>query len=236
MSTKTRYDRVNYIESQLENMDNKQVSILYHLFVKHDDRGIEEPRKDERGKFIIDNIVYASDSLIAELYNNIYYYNITLGNDENPANKIIKITVYKNKDERDAENNINEEEANDDIYNINNGQDGENNKDVVALKFINGILKLSGLDEINELTDFKDIKRDDIVTEKNIAYLKKVTKQLFPPFDKQKCRYYPKNSTSWVLNIIRGMLKDLGYDFARRKIDVKEKKGRRGVMLYTINK
>jgi len=78
-----------------------------------------------------------------------------------------------------------------------------------ALKFVNKLLKNMKKSEINDLTDFKDIDRDDIITEKNTEMLTKMENELYMYFDKTLCGYYRKTDT-YVLTTLRAITKTLG--------------------------
>ena len=79
----------------------------------------------------------------------------------------------------------------------------------MALKLVNAILKNLNKDQIDDLTDFKDIDREDIIKDDNKKLLKEMEGELFPLFNKVKCGYYRKSDNS-VLNCLRGMCREIG--------------------------
>lgn len=89
---------------------------------------------------------------------------------------------------------------------------------------------------IAKLTDFVDIDRLDIVTEQNIEHLETMSEGLFKLFDKKECRYYPKKSKSWVLNVLRGIVKSIGYNLDYKETRVYKGKYGRTSLAYQIKK
>ena len=107
----------------------------------------------------------------------------------------------------------------------------------VLLKLVNKILKNIEKEEINDLTEFINIDRDDIIKDVNIKALKSMSKELFKHYDKYKCGYYRK-SVGYVLNCLRGMLKELGFQLTYTRKELGEyvdgKSLRRTHTFYTI--
>ena len=96
--------------------------------------------------------------------------------------------------------------------------DTSSDKYKVALKFVNKILVNLEKDEVDELTEFKNIDREDIIKEINKKSLKEMEDDIFKQFDKTKCNFYRQTDTV-VLSVLRGIMKQLGYDFKPFKKD-----------------
>lgn len=115
--------------------------------------------------------------------------------------------------------------------------DKNSDKYKILLKLINKILTNIEKDEIDDLQKFINIDRDDIIKDVNIATLKSMENELFNHYSKYKCGYY-KKSTAFVLNCLRGMVKELGYQltYIRKDIgqNVNGKSLRRTHTLYSI--
>lgn len=114
-------------------------------------------------------------------------------------------------------------------------------KNTLILKYVNGLLKNVGKNEINDLTEFKNIDRIDIISDVNVKYLGTMAKELFKLFDRNKCRYYPKTAKSRPLNVLRGMIKDTRtYKLMGDHTEVYEIRDnfrvKRATMLYSIQK
>ncbi len=103
----------------------------------------------------------------------------------------------------------------------------------ILLKFINKILVNIDKDEINNLTQFVNVDRLDIIKPENKVILDEMAKELFIHFNKKKCSYY-KKTNNIVTNCIRGMCKEAGLTLVRQKKSVYEKLYTRAVYLYTI--
>ena len=120
-------------------------------------------------------------------------------------------------------------------------KDGKITKDSekykVALKLVNKILVNLGKDEITDLTDFKDIDREDIIKDVNKKALDGLAKELFKHYDKKKSGYYRKTD-ALVLNCLRCLMKEAGFEFTYQQKDIHEningKLFRKTILLYTI--
>jgi hypothetical protein len=83
-------------------------------------------------------------------------------------------------------------------------------KYVIALQFLNHILTNNNKSQINDILDFKDITRQEILKQENLDKLNEMEPELYKHFDKMKCGYYRKTD-NYVINFFRGMLKEMGY-------------------------
>lgn len=111
----------------------------------------------------------------------------------------------------------------------------------ILLKYVNGLLKNMGKEQIDDLTEFKNIDRLDIIKEKNRQLFNKMAPFLFKHYDKMNCGYYRnKGSPNEPLNCLRGMVKELGLFFKRTHY-TKSIKGRNkslchySILNYKIN-
>lgn len=120
--------------------------------------------------------------------------------------KILKKCLNKMDD-----NNINEKPKN-----ININIDKTTDKYKILLKYVNGILKNMNKNEIDDLTDFKDIDRLYIIKDENIKLLNSLAPELFKYFNKDKCGFYRKTKNI-ALNVLRGMCKEIGLVLKKRQ-------------------
>lgn len=108
----------------------------------------------------------------------------------------------------------------------------------VALKFVNKILVNIGKEEIDDLTKFKDIDRDDVIEDINKTTLEEMEEEVFKYFDKNGCNYYRKTN-GLVVNCLRGMMRQLGLSMTSVKKDITStingKKYRKSHMFYSVN-
>jgi hypothetical protein len=105
----------------------------------------------------------------------------------------------------------------------------------VALKLVNSMLKNMNKPQITDLTEFRDINREDIIIDANKQLILDMGDEIWAHYDKNKCGYYRK-TPAWALNILRGMMRELGLCLSNGK---KEKTTSVGVrklfILYTIS-
>jgi hypothetical protein len=115
----------------------------------------------------------------------------------------------------------------------------DSDKYKIVLKLVNKILINIGKEEVDDLTKFVDIDREDIIKEVNKNALVGMEGELFPLFNKNKVGYYRTAGNSYVLNCLRGLLKDIGYEMNYKQKDKSEimngKSFRRKHFFYFIN-
>lgn len=119
--------------------------------------------------------------------------------------------LYKNRSKWKKENSTKKESVK-----VNKEIDKTTDKYKMALKLVNAILKNLNKDPIDDLTEFKDIDREDIIKDDNKKVLKDMEGELFNVFDKKKCGYYRKTD-NLVLNTLRGICKEVGVEFVIEK-------------------
>jgi hypothetical protein len=91
-------------------------------------------------------------------------------------------------------------------------------KYILGLKFLNIILQNNNKPQINDILDFKNITRQEILKEDNLNKLNEMENELYKYFDKIKCGYYRK-TTNYVITFFQQMLKELGYKAIRNERD-----------------
>ena len=113
----------------------------------------------------------------------------------------------------------------------------DSDKYQMALKLINKILINIGKEEVDDLTKFINVDRDDIVKEDNKTTLESMEEEIFALYDKKKCGYYRKTD-GIVVNCLRGMMKEIGYQFTyiqkEKSESVNNKSFRRKHVFYSI--
>lgn len=84
----------------------------------------------------------------------------------------------------------------------------------VLLKLINKILVSIGKKNIDDLTQFICINRDDLISDNVKQIYNLLEKELFNSFDKRKCSWYNrKNVHNYILTFLRAALCDIGLNF-----------------------
>ncbi|QKF94781.1 hypothetical protein QKU48_gp1323 [Fadolivirus algeromassiliense] len=122
--------------------------------------------------------------------------------------KTIKPNTKNNFDNNIPDNNIPDNNV---VDNVVPKAAPDSNKYKIALKLVNLILVNIGKEEVDDLTKFKDIDREDIIKDVNKKSLQDMESELFPLFNKKKVGYYRKTD-GLVLNCLRGMMKDIGFE------------------------
>ena len=92
--------------------------------------------------------------------------------------------------------------------------DKNDDKYILVLEFLNAILVKIGKEAIDDITKFKDIKRDDLLkpecTQVLSQYLDKIIKQ----FGKTKILYDKKDKiNNYLLTVIKSVVANCGYQF-----------------------
>jgi len=100
-----------------------------------------------------------------------------------------------------------------------NKVDKDSDKYKVTLKFVNKILTNLEKQIIDDLTDFRDIDRVDMLKDVNKQTLKDMEAEIFQHYNKNSCGYYRK-SESMIVNCLRHMVKALGLQLVRKQKDV----------------
>lgn len=117
--------------------------------------------------------------------------------------------------------------------------DSYNIKYNLALKFVNKILTNANKPPITQLTEFKDVIRQEIVADKNLQALTEMEKDIYTYFDKTKCGFYRK-SNNYVFNCLRGVLRQIEYKIMNieqdRTIKINGINYRKKFMIYRIEK
>ena len=101
---------------------------------------------------------------------------------------------------------------------VNKVVDKNDPKYILALQFLNHILTNNNKPQIQDILDFKDITRQEILKDENLNKLNEMENEIYKHFDKMKCGYYRKTD-NYVINFFRGMLKEMGYKGVRVEKD-----------------
>jgi len=120
---------------------------------------------------------------------------------------------------------------------INREEPEEEIKYKITLEIVNKILVANKLKKIKKLDDFVNIKRVIILTEKTIKVINDNKDYIFQNgFSKVGCRIYYKHIKTPHFTILKGMLKEVGYEIvskpSRKAID----NNIESTMVYTITK
>lgn len=116
----------------------------------------------------------------------------------------------------------------------------ESEKYKVTLNLLNGLLKNMNKEEIDDITQFKNIKREDLLKESCNQILNEHIDNIIQQFGKSKIRYNMRNKRNcYVLSVIKYLVSFCGYDFVSNNISEYVIKNTmtydyKSVVLYTI--
>jgi len=114
-------------------------------------------------------------------------------------------------------------------------EDKNSDKYKVSLKLVNKILVNIGKEEIDELTKFVDIDREDIIKEVNMKTLTEMEGELFQHFDKYRFGWYRRGKIkTYPLTFLRYLCTDLGFKMIFRESRVQKNTIMKARLLYSI--
>lgn len=239
------------IKYNIKDEPNRQQMTLYmmqHMCLASDELVTCIHNYVDKNALITENGVYYINGEFLDLMKSLHKHFVNKPKAvKNAVRKTIRNTKNNIDNVDDVDNingatnadNVDNIDIIDNANNVNNVDDTNNVNDAryqMVLKFANGILSNLNVSKIKYLTDFKNIDRDDIVTEKNTQLLEGMADEMFELFDKKTCRYYPKNTKSWVLNVLRGITRNIGYKLVNSNVESFKGKYRGIAMRYQIIK
>jgi hypothetical protein len=166
--------------------------------------------RKNRIEYIKKSLDVLDDNMITNIYNNITQVTKkTLKQNEN--NRVDKIAYIeaniKNINDCELETFVNtiEEELT---------ESNEDKKIRVLLEIINKILVAIGKKEIKDLCNFVNIRRDELLSEEIKDIINKLKKYVFEDvgFNKKECKYQPSKAKYPHFAILRGIIKECGYE------------------------
>lgn len=183
--------------------------------------------RDKRKNLLIKNIVNTSDEIITNIYNTIWQ----LCEEESDTNKkesrIQKIKYIKTNLDFISD---------DDLSKINEIIDNANDNQIkydLLLDMLNELLDHLQLKKIANIINFKDIPRDILATnECKQIVLNKKEDIINAGFEKNANGFHTYKNLKYAhINIIKGLCKQLGYDF-KSTIKSKMSRGNRTFTTY----
>ena len=113
--------------------------------------------------------------------------------------------------------------------------DKKSDKYKMALKLINKILTNISKDEIDDLTKFVNIDREEIIKDVNKKSFEEMEDELFKYFDKVKSGWYRRKTTkNYILTFLRYMCNDIHLSLTYYELKKQNNKIVKSTMLYTI--
>jgi hypothetical protein len=204
MNDISRFDKLKGINLSYAVANNNQVSEMYNIFVK--DIICKEKKVLKRQimvEHVLSNIQVADDATVGDLYNYAHANNLLV----DTGIKYIKIDMKKKKENN---NNI--------LHNI-------------VLNVVNDLLEIMEKEKIENLEEFKNINRDDLLQDKCKKVIENNEVYILDKYKKSEIRYYQKERLgTYVISVLKGMIGKLdGYEFTSKnhknqKITKKSKK------------
>jgi hypothetical protein len=105
-----------------------------------------------------------------------------------------------------------------------------------VLKIINKILQNIGKNQIEDLINFVNIDRNDIIKNENNQFLFEMEKEIFKVFDRSKCGWYRRKTTkNYILTFLRYSCEEIGFEFTSTQKEKTDDRGnKRTHFLYSI--
>lgn len=205
MSIISRIERTELIKNGVIYLEDKDIDVIFNI-LKEDIDGLDCDCEKRQKKIIqiIDNLHFIGETNLKNIYQ-IVVENLELQKISN---------VVMNKIERgESLAHVNDVEKKD------NGdkrkekkETKEDKKKRVMLEIINKILVLMDKDEINDLNNFIDIRRDVLLDEKYAKLMDENKEYIFKNgFDKHQCQIYQTKVKNMHISMLKGMLKQIGY-------------------------
>lgn len=114
-----------------------------------------------------------------------------------------------------AKKNIPKDDTKKPAKKINKEIDKTTDKYKMVLKFVNKILENLGKNQVDDLLDFKNIDKEDIIKDINKQTLVSMEKEIYQVFDKRKLGNHNRNKVDhYILSVLRAMAKDIGLKFS----------------------
>jgi len=104
-----------------------------------------------------------------------------------------------------------------------------------TLCLTNIILKNAGIDIIDDLTNFKNIDRELIISEKNNTQFDEFLPKIFEVFGKRECQFNQKEHTKhYILTVLKNMCKQITLDLTKKYKNVQKNGFVTSYVLYSI--
>jgi hypothetical protein len=184
-------------------------------------------------QYIFDSIVYIEDENINMIYDKI---NIYVPTKKNLSDRIDKIKYIENSIKYIKKNDLNEiklmvEKSLIYIESI------EEKKHRIVLEILNKMLDVMGKNKIKDLIEFIDIKRERIIDNDIKKIIQDNIEYIFNNgFNKSECMLYQKHLKNQHLSILKGIIKEIGYELISKNKTKHIDKKKTMITEYSIQK
>lgn len=105
----------------------------------------------------------------------------------------------------------------------------------ILLVFLNALLTNMGKQHINDIADFKMIRRDELLTELNESCIDQYKDQLHTFYSKHNTKYLHKKSVkNYILTFLKALVDEIGLDFCSMSVTERDGKTTKTHVLYSI--
>lgn len=106
----------------------------------------------------------------------------------------------------------------------------------ITLRLINNICMNIGIDQIDDLTKFKDIDRQLIIDSCNDEILEDMLPEIYKNFGKRECQFSQKSKTKhYILTILKNMCRQLALTLTKRYKNIQRKGVVKSYIFYSID-
>ena len=203
---------------------------------KEDNRKITKKDKLKALK-LTEDLLNDSDRLLDQLYDE-YYVKKNKDNNNNNNDNNNKNNNNKQDDDQKDNNNKNNGKKDDDQKDNNNKSNGKkddnrqiidknNSKYKLTLEFLSALMVEMGKDPIHNIVDFKDVKRDDLLSQGCNDIMEQYLDRFISEFGKVKIDYRRKKLIEqYIVTLIKRVSRDLHFKFNsyQRQNFVRDKK------------
>lgn len=208
MNELSRADKIKYINSGFVAANNNQVNEMYERYIED----IEYNKNNELNRRVkINHILDNINYADDQTIDDLFDY----AKDNNLLIYTgIKISVIEEEKEEDTT-------AHDILINV-----------------LNDLLEVMGKNKIQNLEDFKDIRREELVKKECEQVITNNEEYIFGHFKKSKLGYYTRNAVkSYILTILKNMVKEIdNYKFVSKNHKNKKKSDKTNYTTYCIKK
>lgn len=213
--------------SDEDGVNKKTLDLLYtNIIYNKSYRGLTITRKEKLRVVGLDETTLISE-LDDDVLNKMYVKVIMNYISETPSNAHRKDKLKR----LGLDTNVTEDELSNDILNqIYNNRVNEKNigikkaalyklapdhpKYIVTLNFLNKLMKELGRNKITELTEFKGIRKNDLLEEKCIIAFNTSLGEILTVFDRSEILYNKKAVVkTYILTVIKCIVSSCGYSF-----------------------
>lgn len=197
MNVISRKEKADLIKKEIIDLDADDIDVIFDILGR-DINDLDYDCNTRKGKLL-------------QIINNLHFV------DEDNFTEIYQIVIQKVELQRNEKNNKNDKLPDEDEKKVIKKMIKRESKNVkmkrVMLEIINKILVLMGENEIDDLCEFVNVRRDVLIDDKYAKLINDNKDYIFENgFNKYQCQIYQTKVKTIHISILRGMLKQIGYE------------------------